>query len=90
MEKKTLMERLLQAGYPEDEIFHHESDLYIYYTSLTKRIVTNWCKENGYSYYIMCQVFKDQVTGRPMFDIPFQYMPWWENRRNGRKEKEDV
>ena len=33
----TLMERLLAAGYPRDQMFSHESDLYIFVTPLTMR-----------------------------------------------------
>ena len=35
----TLMERLLAAGYPRDQMFSHESDLYIFVTPLTMRVV---------------------------------------------------
>lgn len=27
--RKTLLERLLDAGYPKAEIYHHMSDLYV-------------------------------------------------------------
>lgn len=37
MEKnnKTLMQRLIEAGYSEKDIFHHESDLYVFVTPIT-------------------------------------------------------
>ena len=33
----TLLERLLDAGYPKDQVFHHCSDLYVFITPLTKK-----------------------------------------------------
>ena len=73
----TLMERLLAGGYPRDQIFSHESDLYVFVTPLTKRVVDEWCKENGYSLHWHCPIFRDQVTNRPMFDCAFAYTPYF-------------
>ena len=70
---KTLLEMLLEAGYPKEEVFHHCSDLYVFVTPLTKRVVSEWCKEHGYSMSLHCPVFEDQITGKPMFDCAFQY-----------------
>ena len=36
MSGKSLMERLLDAGYPAEEMYHHESDLYIFATNKTQ------------------------------------------------------
>lgn len=76
----TLMERLLAAGYPRAEMHHHESDLYIFVTPLTRRVVEEWCKEKGFVRSWRCPMFGDQVPGRPMFDCAFQYDPYWEDR----------
>lgn len=70
-----IMKRLLDAGYPKEDMYHHNSDLYVYVTPLTERIVNEYCKENGYSRTWHCPIFKDQVTGRPMYDCAFQYVP---------------
>ena len=79
MSSKTLMERLLEAGYPPEDIDHHCSDLYVYITPLTTRIITEWANENGYVGNlrdgVFVQTFKDQITGRMMYDIAFQYIP---------------
>lgn len=82
--KETLMEALEKAGYPRQEMFNHCSDLYVYATPLTKRVITRWCKENGYTMDFFTKIFKDQITGRPMYDVAFQYAPYWEEmaRRN--------
>lgn len=77
---KTLMQRLHDAGYGAEDFFHHESDLYIYATEKTKRVVLDWCNDNGYSPMLFMQRFRDQVTGKPMYDIPFQYDPHWEEK----------
>lgn len=73
MKEKTLLERLLEAGYPKEDVFHHASDLYVYATPLTERIIEEWCKEHGYNQSWHCPTFKDQVTGKMMFDCAFNY-----------------
>lgn len=84
IKKETLMEALEKAGYPREEMFNHCSDLYVYATPLTKRVITKWYKENGYTMDFFTEIFKDQITGRPMYDCAFQYDPYWEEvaRRN--------
>ena len=76
---KALMERLIEAGYPESEMYHHESDLYIYVTPLTTKVVSEWCAERGFRRDWHCPIFKDSITGRKMYDCAFQYTPAWEN-----------
>ena len=73
----TLMERLLAAGYPRDQMFHHESDLYVFVTTLTSEVIKKWCEDKGYNMDSLCKKFKDQQTGRPMLDIAFAYDPYW-------------
>lgn len=68
-----LQKRLVEVGYPKEEMFHHETDLYIYATPLTKKVVDKWCKENGFHREWHCHIFKDQITGRRMYDCAFQY-----------------
>ena len=80
LEKKTLMETLVDAGYPADQFDHHESDLYVY-TEInglfTREIIGKWFRDHGYSPALFVKYFEDQVTGRGMWDIAFQYTPWW-------------
>ena len=76
----TLMQRLLDAGYPREEMFHHYSDLYVYVTPLTKQVIDAFYKENGWDKEWHVQTFRDQITGRPMYDIAFQYDPFWEGK----------
>ena len=79
MNNKSLMECLLEAGYPPEDIEHHYSDLYVYVTPLTTKDITEWADENGYGSNlrdgVFVQTFRDQITGRKMYDIAFQYIP---------------
>ena len=42
IENKTLMETLIDAGYPREEMYHHCSDLYIFWTPTTVQIVVRF------------------------------------------------
>ena len=78
MNNKSLMERLLEAGYPPEDIDHHDYDLYVYITPLTTRVLKAWMKDNNYTdnlYGSFIQKFRDQITGRMMYDVAFQYIP---------------
>ncbi len=73
-DNKPLMQCLLDAGYPQDQLFHHESDLYVFVTPLTTRVINEWCKEHNYSISWHFPIFKDRITGKPMYDCAFQYI----------------
>ena len=79
MNSKTLMERLLEAGYPPEDIDHHYYDLYVYATPLTAKVIAEWANDYGYNDNLrdglFVQKFRDQITGRMMYDIFFQYIP---------------
>lgn len=77
----TLMERLVEAGYPRSDMFHHYSDLYVYLTPLTKKVIDQWIKDNGYKKNLFVSTFTDQVTGEKMYDVAFQYDPFWSGDR---------
>ena len=85
---KNLMEMLAESGYPETDIYHHNSDLYIFATPLTTRVLEEWCDMNGWDRKLVkdksfiFDTFRDQVTGRLMYDVAFQYTPFWEGRRD--------
>ena len=42
---KTLKEMLIEAGYPKEEMDHHYSDLYVYVTPLTTKVIEEWCNK---------------------------------------------
>lgn len=79
MNEKTLMQMLIEAGYPKEDIHHHASDLYVYVTPLTTRVLEDWCKANGWNPKLVKEksflfgVFRDNITGRKMYDVAFQY-----------------
>ena len=81
---KPLLERLLDAGYPADQVFHHESDLYVFITPLTEAVIDEWLVDNGFKRLkdvpLLMSKFCDQVTGQMMYDIAFQYLPYWEKK----------
>lgn len=78
----TLMEKLVEAGYPKEDFYHHCSDLYIFVTPLTRRVINEWLKEQGLEREeFFLDTFKDQITGKLMYDVAFQYTPWWEGDR---------
>ena len=85
MNTKSLMERLLEAGYLPEDIDHYNYDLYVYITPLTTRVIAEWVDENGYENNLrdgwFVQTFKDQITGRMMYDIAFQYIPSLDKKR---------
>ena len=78
MNTKPLMERLLEAGYPPEDIDHYYYDLYVYVTPLTTKVIKEWMKDNNYTDNLngfLIQKFRDQITGRIMYNIAFQYIP---------------
>lgn len=77
---KTLMEALEEAGYPREHMFNHCSDLYVFITPLTKRVVDKWFKDEGLEKSLFVSTFHDQITGKGMYDIAFQYTPYWEEK----------
>ena len=84
MNTKSLMERLLEAGYPSEDIDHHDYDLYVYITPLTTRVLKSWMEDNNYTdnlYGSFIQKFRDQITGRMMYDVAFQYIPSLDKKR---------
>ena len=77
---KTLMETLVDAGYPADQFGHHKSDLYVYAqvgSLFTREIIRKWFLDRDYDPSLFVDTFKDQISGRLMWSIAFQYTPWW-------------
>ena len=87
---KSLYKALIEAGYLEEEMFHWQSDLYVFVTPLTTQIVEDWCKENGFDRTLHCPIFKDNVTGRAMYDCAFCYEPFFSERNKGVSKGKDV
>lgn len=61
-------------------VSHPDYDLYVFLTPLTKRVIDEWFKENGLTRSLFVSTFRDQITGRPMYDVAFQYTPAFDQR----------
>jgi hypothetical protein len=70
--ERTLYAALRAAGI---EIDHHESDLYFPETEQTTLILATFPR-------IKAVRFTSQIDGKPWYDVPFGYLPWWEQRSN--------
>ena len=85
-ENLSLMERLLNAGIHLDELDHHESDLYVPVSPISTSVIEKWLEDNGWSKDLindkfMIDQFTDLITGKRMYDVAFQYIPFWNNRK---------
>ena len=65
-------EVLVTGGY----ISNHESDLYIEVNDINREILSRYPTSKK-----ITTVFRNEVTGKPCYDIPFSYDPWWEARQ---------
>ena len=76
-DERSLMRRLLDAGYPKEQIHHHCSDLYVFVTETTTKVLDEWLEDNGFKRLkdepFLVGKFTDQITGKLMYDIAFQY-----------------
>lgn len=79
LNSETLMEALAKSGYPREQMFDHCSDLYIFASPKTKEVIIEWFMRQGLDWTVFAKPFKDQVTGRQMYDIAFQYTPYFEH-----------
>lgn len=70
----SLFSRIVQAGIPYDS---HESDLYLPDTPEVRAILADFPLERGNA-----TRFRSLVDGTPWLDVPFAFMPYWEERAN--------
>ena len=54
-----------------DEIGSHNSDLYVPVKPETKEIIEK------YEFKASVSTFRDNISGRLYYDIPFAYSPYW-------------
>lgn len=71
--EKTIYQKMADAGV---EINSHYSDLYVPVNDVTIEIV------EYYKYRKIVSVFRDQVSGKLSYDIPFAYDPYWNKKQN--------
>jgi len=58
----------------KQEIDHHESDLYVKVTDISKEIVEE------YKYKTIVTTFISQIDNCLWYDIPFAYKPFWDKK----------
>jgi len=66
----SLYTDLIEAGQP---VSNWQSDLYTPVNEVTRALV----KKHGHK----AEVFTSQIDGKPWFDVPFQFDPYWEKRQ---------
>lgn len=59
-----------------DEISHWTSDLYVKATPEVTAVLQR------YDYSHQVWPFRDQITHKLWYDVPFAYKPWWEGDRS--------
>lgn len=74
----TIMQALLDAGVKKNDMFSHQSDLYVPVTELTTCVIEDW--QNATGKKILFEVFTDQISGKKMYDIPFAYDDYWKEK----------
>lgn len=67
----SLYEECVKLGIPTG---NHASDLYIPVTDQTRELI----KKHGHR----ATTFTNQVEGGLWYDVPFAYVPFWENKIN--------
>ena len=56
-------------------IANHESDLYIEVNDVNREILSRYPLEKANA-----TTFRNQVTGKTCYDIPFGFMPFWRSK----------
>jgi hypothetical protein len=72
----TLYSEIVAAGVPYS---NHESDLYVQDSPVSREILSRFPLESRNATRFINQA--DPHKGELWIDIPFSYMPFWENRR---------
>lgn len=75
--EKTLYEKAL-AILPPEEIDHHESDLYLKHSKKSQALIA------GYEYRNQVKPFVSPLDGCVWYDVPFAYIPYWEEKCGGK------
>ena len=68
--RTSLYGDLRAAGVPID---HHESDLYFADSPNSRLILARWLVQVR-----LATRFENQQDGSTWWDVPFAYLPWWE------------
>lgn len=60
---------------------NHESDLYIPVNDQTRELI------KGYEFKSNVTMFKSSIDGKPWYDVPFAYLPYWESKSKIKTEE---
>lgn len=66
----SLYTELVEAGL---EISHWQSDLYVEVNATSKEILSRHALELSNA-----KIFRSEVDGKMLYDVPFAYEPYWE------------
>ena len=72
----SIYQQVIEAGIEHD---HHESDLYIPVNDQTKKIV------HSYEFKRNVTMFASKIDGKPWFNIPFAFQPFWDSKQTGKR-----
>lgn len=74
-----LMKMLKDAGVKPEDTDHHATDLYVFVTDASNKAVEEYKKTHTGLHALNYEVFRDQITGKPMYDFWFQFDGDWNN-----------
>lgn len=77
----TIKEELMKAGMEEKDFDHHESDLYIRVTDISRA----WREKFPYKNQVT--VFCDQIEHVLWYEVPFGYWEEWKEERRQSAER---
>lgn len=70
----SIYEEFKKAGVETD---NHASDLYVPVNEATKKIISE------YEFKSNVTTFVSNIDGKTWYDIPFAYLPFWDNKLKG-------
>lgn len=72
-----LMKMLKDAGVRPEDTDHHASDLYVYVTGTSRKVVREYNQTHTGLNKLNYDIFRDNITSRRMYDFNFQYDGDW-------------
>ena len=66
-------------------MFNHYSDLYVYASDKVLSEIIGWFEKQKLDWRLFVESFTEQTTGRVMYDVAFQYTPFWDEKTKKRK-----
>lgn len=66
----SIYEEMINAGV---EVSNWQSDMYVHVNAITKAILAKYPTSEANA-----TIFKSNIDGQMMYDIPFMYQPFWD------------